>query len=393
MQKKLLYLLSVAFLLSAFCLVILLSMIKGSSEPESNSLPDGANHRTDYVKEIKDRKLYYGQQLDERLQSVLYTIYEGISESRETIEIQGRVTPDELERLMYIIQFDCPELFNVETTYNYSQKKSSITTLKPVYCITATEYREMLAEVRKKAEKIVEKIKDLGNYEKEVYIHDHILKNTEYDLKSKNMSNIYGCLMEGKANCKGYSNAFQYLLRLSDIDCGMVIGEAKSENILIGHSWNIISLDGGHYYTDICWDDVIDVNNDIGIDFHYAFFNMTYSEMIAQRNIYNQLKFLGEIPKSTDEKYSYCRKNGLYASSYKKAERIVREKLPGVLSSKNGVFMIQCKNKDIYNKLNSNIASILKKLIKENRLHIKSCGYFKVDTGNMLVIYREERGD
>lgn len=369
--------------------MLLITETGGMPQAESNLVED-SKHETDYLKGIKDKKLYYGQKLDERLQVALYTIYDGISQNKESIEIQGRVTPEELERLMYIIQFDCPELFNVETTYNYSQKKSSVSTLKPVYCLTSTEYRKMLREVREKSEKLTEKIKDMGNFEKEVYIHDHILKNTEYDLESKNMGNIYGCLIEGRANCKGYSNAFQYLLRLTGIECGMVIGEAKSENTLVGHSWNIVELEGETYYADICWDDVIDINDDIGIDFHYAFFNMTYSEMITDRNIYNQIKFLGAVPKSTAEKYSYCKKNGLYATSYKKAERIVSEKLPGALSSNNNVFMIQCKNRDIYNKLNSNITTILKKLIKDGRLHIKSCDYLKVDTGNMLVIYKTE---
>ncbi len=65
--------------------------------------------------------------------------------------------------------------------------------------------------------------------------------------------------------CEGYSKAFQYLFDLSDfssdIDCITVTGDTSGE----GHMWNIVSINGKNYLTDITNSDTDTAGSDGGL--------------------------------------------------------------------------------------------------------------------------------
>lgn len=341
----------------------------------------------DIIVSLKEKGLYYYPGLNTRLKSSFDLMYYGILKNQNKIKFTEQLSVDELEKLVYIIQFDCPELFNISLTYNYDVKGGYVTAFYPEYKLTAIEYNSRLNTIEQKTEKIVSEVKNKTEYEAEKYIHDYILKNTIYDLDAKDNDDIYGCLINGKANCKGYTSTFCYLLRKCGIESTTVIGEVIVDKKATGHSWNLIKINGEYIYTDICWDDIAISQEYKDIDYHYAFFNMSYSEMLNNRNISKQLKYLGQIPKTKESNYSYYKLNNLYAINYKEAESIIKSKLPIALSSQEKNFVIQCSNEEVYNELINNITDIMKVLINENKIFITSCKYSKIDSGYTLIIH------
>jgi len=144
----------------------------------------------------------------------------------------------------------------------------------------------------KKIDEILSRIikTDMNNFEKELAIHDFIIDNVEYDYVAEeeyekndgvffdeNMTseeiissfNAKGALINKKAVCGGYSDAFDILLKFSDIETKTIYGCAMGF-----HGWNLVKLDDDWYHVDVTFDDEYAKEND-----KYRYFNRTDEEM------------------------------------------------------------------------------------------------------------------
>ena len=141
------------------------------------------------------------------------------------------------------------------------------------------------------------------DYEKVLYVHDTIVNVCEYDTETYDEAvaagelipdfsyTSYGCLIERRAVCDGYSKAFQLLMNILDIPCGRVLGQAFTDTSSESHAWNYIMLDGQYYYVDVTWDDPIGRTPDMGISHEY--FCVT-TEMLLQDHVINEDQFVPE---------------------------------------------------------------------------------------------------
>lgn len=88
-------------------------------------------------------------------------------------------------------------------------------------------------------------------------IHDYLADTVYYpDLTTSDyvMSahDAYGALVEGRAVCQGYSDAFKLLCDYYNIPCICIPGTSEG----YGHMWNAIQMDDGKwYFMDLTWDD------------------------------------------------------------------------------------------------------------------------------------------
>lgn len=101
---------------------------------------------------------------------------------------------------------------------------------------------------------------------KELYIHDAITSRATYYNDFQKMTNAKsvprfvtatGALIDKRANCQGYSDAFYMLGRMCGFEVGKVNGKTHSESSSSseGHMWNTIKLGGKIYFVDVTWDD------------------------------------------------------------------------------------------------------------------------------------------
>jgi transglutaminase-like putative cysteine protease len=178
-------------------------------------------------------------------------------------------------------------------------------------------------EVYNKANSILQSIitKDMGDYEKELKIHDYLALNVSYDYDNYLADTIpdeshtpYGALIKKVAVCDGFAESFRILGTMAGLECETVIGYTEEP-----HAWNRVKIDGSYYLIDVTFD--TPVPNVPGLVL-YTYFNLTDSEM----GMDHKPDTAGQI-KCTDTKYNYFVYNNLLFSSQEEFEQIFSNEL------------------------------------------------------------------
>lgn len=97
----------------------------------------------------------------------------------------------------------------------------------------------------------------------ELWLHDWICQNTVYDSPYMYVSpeefillrelTCVGVILDGKANCQGYTDAFYVLATMAGLDVCKMFGEAEGG----GHCWNAVRLDEWLYLVDVTFNDTV----------------------------------------------------------------------------------------------------------------------------------------
>ena len=214
--------------------------------------------------------------------------------------------------------------------------------IQPVYLIDQQTAETMQVKFERKMRSIVNDAKKQENtFETVRYVHDQLLENCVYDqaayeagdFKSTSI-NAYGCLVEGKAICSGYTMAFTAIMQELGYECGAEFNSYDSFTIFNeGHVWNYCKLDGDYYYFDLTWND-----NAPGSELYkyyeycYSYFGLTTQELT---NAHLTLSGKANTPACNGTKYNYFVYNGLSFAEYE--EEAVKQAL---LKQKNQKYAV-----------------------------------------------------
>ncbi len=82
--------------------------------------------------------------------------------------------------------------------------------------------------------------------------HDYLCETVVYDLGATYAHEPYGSLIDGRAVCEGYAEAFKLFCDRFNIPCVLVLGVGNTED----HMWNYVQMEDGKWYAvDVTWDD------------------------------------------------------------------------------------------------------------------------------------------
>lgn len=131
-----------------------------------------------------------------------------------------------------------------------------------------------MSDTYKKAKEVLSVIvkPDMSELEKELSIHDYLVKNVKYDnevvdaLNNNFVVNLdshdaYNVLINGKGVCDGFAWATKLMLGMCGIDSDVVTGtgktadENKKQGRTIYHAWNIVKIHDEYYQLDVTWDE------------------------------------------------------------------------------------------------------------------------------------------
>lgn len=219
---------------------------------------------------------YYGM-LDDELQQLYRQIYANAIKERETFAPVITVNIERVRDVFQAVYNDHPELFWLDTEYSckYTQKGICVE-----ISLKYNEAADDLEASKKKFEEQAKLILDgaseqLTVHERELYVHDALVKRVDYVTNAKMGQSAYSALVNGKSVCAGYARAFQYLLQQLNIPCYYCTGYSGEE-----HAWNIVKIKNDFYNVDVTWADTKPAT--------YDYFNKTdidYAKTHVRKNL------------------------------------------------------------------------------------------------------------
>ncbi len=254
----------------------------------------------------------YEELLDDEKQ-MYSVILSGIYSMPEKIEVPS-LNGGNFSKVFSALSYDNPDLFCLSTSGSLQEIDKKLYFV-PEYNMSFDEYKNKLGQANSIAKAIATSaVSYTSDYEKELYIHDYIVNHCTYDTSKDNMNDIYGCLVNGRASCEGYSRAFQYILSAVSIDNRLVTGMGENAaGKYEGHMWNYVVIEDEGYFTDITWDDP----SADGSILRHTYFNNTTADMLKKHN-----EIAETLPLCTSTTYNYyiyegCCVNGTNEETFK----------------------------------------------------------------------------
>lgn len=228
----------------------------------------------------------------------------------------ARLSAEETSRLFESFYLDNPEFFYIDRTYSLSGRQINnhnvYDTLILQYTMDAEQRISATQQLNTAVQNILnQRPSDADDYLTELYLHDSLLETCVYDQaatesssKHPNAYSAHGALVEGKAVCEGYAKAMQILLNAVSIPTTVVRGFSTENQT--AHMWNLVEINGKHYYLDPTW-------NDSEPHHHYSYFNITTDALKRTHVIDAATPLTMECTATTD---NYFVRNGTYITDY-----------------------------------------------------------------------------
>lgn len=188
--------------------------------------------------------------------------------------------------------------------------------------------------------------KSASDISKERQIHDYICNlttyyNNEEEFSPDNLPRYrmaVGVMLDGSANCMGYTDAFYMLSRMAGFETEKVNSDESMK-----HTWNVITLSGKKYVVDVTWDDEALMGSNGQAINGYMYFNAPI-DVISQeyRYDYNDI-FMKSVVPTVDENYYYCLNSSDYGYMTYSYDEFYN-KVVELINNGEKSFFIACKN-------------------------------------------------
>lgn len=240
----------------------------------------------------------YRELLNSNEQAVYNQIYSNaISYNTESFTLTETLTTDELIDTMNCVYNDHPELFWLNTSYQYGYNSSNqVVKVQLSYGISEANLENAKTAYNTVVQNIVDGASSYeSQIEIELYVHDAICEIATYNSNADLNQSAYSALVNGSTVCAGYARAFQHVCQQLGLTCYYITGTADGGD----HAWNIISIDGNFYNVDLTWDDSISESYGSSV---YTYFNLTDSAIGAD---HTRSTLSSKLPSCTSTEKSY----------------------------------------------------------------------------------------
>ncbi|MCQ2751561.1 MAG: hypothetical protein MJ189_00400 [Coriobacteriales bacterium] len=259
----------------------------------------------------------YLQQLNGDDFSNVEAIYENVSSFNKSFQLPFQVDEEKISCYMSLLHYDCPELFQIDGSYQSLTKGFGSTTssieISPNYIMDKSEYDKCYETCKKEIESICNKLKNENDLVKEQSCYEYIIEHSTYKIDTKYSGTAYGVFGEHQAKCDGFSFAMKWAMDYLEIPCVLVAGDPKSGGI--GHAWNSIEIDGAFYDVDVTAE--VSGFTDEDKPIMYSAFNVSKSWIRSLYNIRNELTTITQVPGKDSMDHSYHYLNNTYVEKGK----------------------------------------------------------------------------
>lgn len=241
-------------------------------------------------------------------------MYKAVINCERSVRFQKPVHTETLDKLMLLLNYECPELIHVKGDYSTiyaDEQEQMVSTVSFYYNMSPQDYKTNLEKTEAYLSTLQKTLEGKSDYEKEKAVYDMIFRQCVYDETSENAGSVYGALLEHRARCEGISKAFMWCMRRLGLECITVVGEPTwtTNALFVNHSWNLVKLGKSWYHVDLTSDNLQsdDVHNNPAL---YGFLNVDDSFVYQSRILSPYYREMG-VPACTDTTLNYHRRSGL----------------------------------------------------------------------------------
>ena len=329
---------------------------------------------------------YYYNQLSELQKKIYIKIHRKSNECKSKVTLGKRdifTVENDVNKALTAFIYDNPRNFNIENKYTMTHMSFvtatySILRLEYIYDdinVLKAKENELDLEVKRILTKVINE--DMTQYEKELAIHDELVKQANYynykkivDIPSIKHT-AYAAIVDKQTVCDGYAKAFKILLDEENIDCIVVSGIANDEP----HAWNIVKLEDEYYNVDVT-SDVLNAEGNKHIIHRY--FNVSNDRIRTTHSFDN----LYTYPECKSEEYNFYIFNNYVLA----ATDIVSSKLQDVISAQKESSVLELMVDKVYP-----INTLVNALYSINFNNMQTKGETKVEYIKMEDVYVFEK--
>ena len=293
-------------------------------------------------------KAFWYNQLTEKEENAYNKMLSAVLKYRGAVTFDTALTSEEYNRVFVLLYNQNPELFWLSGKTTLASDGMSATLF---YIYDKDTAEAMQVKLDKRVKELLDMMNsDMTDLERLLVCHNYIVKYNTYSNETKNSSNVYGCIIEGKSQCSGYAKGMQYMCDQLKIPCIYVNGvSAETGNT---HAWNQVYIEDGWYNVDVMWDDpYMEPEDKKNVSYRYMGVPDTQIMGITHldANMPASKEFMYfTLPSCTATTYNADVQYGEYADTYEEIyEKLKRGALDAV---KNGRYCahVKVKSRDVY---------------------------------------------
>ena len=308
----------------------------------------------------RSTEYFYDMISEERLKQGSLILLDGLRDHNESISFKGlEISEKELNELFDLLLCCDPELGWID--YNYKvdfYDSSKVSHAYFTYKLSPEEEKAATEELRSEVSKIAASAEGLSDFDKVLGFHDYIITNCDYSSGADSAWSAYGCLIDGKAVCEGYSKALIALCEEGGILCIPVSGTTGRGGSEL-HMWNKVMMDGEWYNMDLTWDDPTAENGSPVSDdpecaelLHREYFGFTDEAALADHS-FLETNFL-KYPEAVGTQDNYFIHTKAYLEDPADAAGMIYSLAAHSLDDGETAFQLRCADKEIYESLFAN---------------------------------------
>lgn len=189
----------------------------------------------------------------DKLDNIYSTGYDIVSDNIDYIEID--VSEDDEQKVAYVnrLRDIVRELsgyeYKINGTYNSGGRKVKLEIEKEE---TLHGMGECIDSIKLRVYEISKNAQEYKSVKEKVeYVNRYLIETVDYDLENENAWSAQGSLLDGRAACSGYANAFTLIMEELEIPVVEVVGYNNKSK----HNWNKVYIDGEWLNIDVTFND------------------------------------------------------------------------------------------------------------------------------------------
>ncbi|SDB42726.1 Transglutaminase-like superfamily protein [Ruminococcaceae bacterium FB2012] len=308
----------------------------------------------DKVTMNRTTEYFYDLITEERLRQGSLVMLDGLRSHSESISFEGLgISEKELNELFDLMICCDPELGWIDYNYEVDHDEGDVIAHAYfTYKLSPEEEKTAVEKLRAEVSKVAAETEGYSDFDRVLYFHDYIIAGCDYSEASDSAWSAYGCLIDGKAVCEGYSKALIALCEETGMLCLPVGGSTDREGQEL-HMWNKVMMDGEWYNMDLTWDDpTYGSGSPVSDDpegaeiLHREYFGLTDEEVLTDHS-FLETSFL-KYPEAKATEDNFFVRTGACIGDVSEAQDTIYSLAAKSLDSGGNTFQLKCADSGVY---------------------------------------------